>query len=954
MRLFRRLSYLHLILLFAVTACFFAAPMAAAFTPAVVVTIDPVNQTLSINSTQQFKATVSGAAMTAVTWSVNDIPGGNPSVGLIDATGKYTAPAALPVTNPVAIKATSVEDATVSASATLTVRNPTPAISWWSPGKVPLGTTTFSLYGSNFVNGAVVRLNGVALPTTYVSSTQINATSNVATSGSGYVTVVNPGPTNPTSTQRLVEFGQGILVSVAPATTSVATSSQQQFTATVTGAPTTQVWWYVIGGSVNGTITSNGLYTAPGTAPASPVTIRAVSAANSERQGSATVTVGGNPSPTPTPTPVAVSITPTSAALLTGATQQFSATVTGSANTAVTWQVNNSTGGSATVGTISNSGLYTAPATVPAGTITVSAVSQADATKRANATITLSPALVVSLTPIAPSVQVGTTQQFTATVTGNANQAVTWQVNGTTGGDPANGTISASGLYTAPGAIPAAGYVTITAISQVDNATKSSTNASLTDPQAITYGRFLDQTTFGPTPALMAHVRQVGMQAFLDQQFNTSESPWPSAATATRSDAINAFFANAYQGQDQLRQRVIYALSEILVVASNKNTNGNEIVPWLQLLSRNAFGNYKTMLKELTLDASMGKYLDLVNSGVAAGAPNENYPREVMQLFSIGLFMLNQDGSQMLDGNGNPIPTYTQSDVQQLARALTGWTYSNAAGTTGSGGNWNYYPGAMIPVPGKHLTMSKTFLGQTLPANQTAQQDVDGAIEIIFNHPNVAPFISLRLIRALVTSNPSAAYVSRVANVFKNTNGDMKSVIAAIIMDQEARNDAPPANFGRLRTPVQHTIAFARALNINLGSASNFAYLFSNMNEGMLDAPSVFGHYSPMFRIPKSGGLFGPEFQIFSPSDAINRGNFFYSLIYNPWPINPVLQPFINLAGNSTQLINAVDNALLYGRMSASTRTAISNSLPAMSDNNQRVMSAIYLTALSGEHLVQR
>lgn len=952
MRLFRRVSYLQFAMLFVIAVAGYrlAAPLAAAaFTPAVAVTIDPQNAVVPLGGTQQLNAMVSGTATTTVTWMVNNIAGGNATVGTIDAAGKYKAPAALPPANPVTITATSAADPTATATALLTVRNPTPSIGWWSPGKVPLGQTTFSLYGSNFVNGAVAKLNGAALPTTFVNSGQLNVTSNVAQSGSGYVTVTNPGPTNPTSSQRLVEFGQGIIVNVAPATSTIAPGAKQQFTATVTGAPTNQVWWYVNGGSANGTISSSGLYTAPSTAPANPVTILAVCAANSERQGSATVTVSGNAVP---PT-VAISINPTSAAMLTGATQQFTATVTGSANTAVTWQVNSTTGGNATVGTISNAGLYTAPVAVPATPVTVTAISQADATKQATATISLTAALAVAVTPNAASIAVGATQQFTATVTGNANQSVTWQVNGVTGGDPGNGTISVTGLYTAPNVIPTAGIVTISAVSQVNNVTKGSTTLTIQDPLAITYARFLDQTSFGPSPATMASVRQVGTQAFLMDQFNLPESPLPPIATANRSEVIDAFFANAYKGQDQLRQRVIFALSEITVVAFNKNTNGNEVAPWLQLLSRNAFGNYKTLLKELTLDGSMGKYLDLVNSG-GSGAPNENYPRELLQLFSIGLFMLNQDGSQMLDANNNPIPTYTQSDVQQLAKALTGWTYTNATNTSGPGGNYSYYPGPMIPAPGKHNTTAKTFLGQTLPANQTIQQDLDGAINIIFSHPNVAPFISLRLIRALVTSNPSGAYVSRVATVFKNTNGDMKAVITAIITDQEARNDAPPANFGRLRTPMQHTIALARALNLNLGPASNFAYLFAQMNEAILDAPSVFGHYSPLYRIPKGGGLFGPEFQIYSPSDAINRANYFYSLLYNPWPINPALQPFINIAGNAPQLVTAVDNALLFGRMLPSTRTTLLNAMPAMADNNQRVLTALYLTATSGEHAVQR
>lgn len=262
----------------------------------------------------------------------------------------------------------------------------------------------------------------------------------------------------------------------------------------------------------------------------------------------------------------------------------------------------------------------------------------------------------------------------------------------------------------------------------------------------------------------------------------------------------------------------------------------------------------------------------------------------------------------------------------------------------------------MIPVPGKHNAAMKTILGQQLAAGQTIQQDLDGAIDIVFNHPNVGPFMATRLIRAFVTSNPSPAYVGRVAAVFndngQSVRGDLQAVLRAVIMDQEARDDNPPATFGRLRTPMQHTIAMSRALGLNINGASGFAYLFYNMNEGMLDAPSVFGHYSPTFRIPKSN-LFGPEFQIYSASDAVNRANFFYGMLFNPWPINPSLQPFANLAGNSNALINAVDNALLFGRMSQTTRNAIANALPSQPDNNARALAALYLTVTSGEYLVQ-
>jgi hypothetical protein len=263
----------------------------------------------------------------------------------------------------------------------------------------------------------------------------------------------------------------------------------------------------------------------------------------------------------------------------------------------------------------------------------------------------------------------------------------------------------------------------------------------------------------------------------------------------------------------------------------------------------------------------------------------------------------------------------------------------------------------MLPMPARHAGGAKAFLGGTLPAGQTIQQDLDGAIDIIFSHPNVAPFISTRLIRALVTSNPSPAYIKAVADVFNDNGygvkGDMKAVIKAIIENPEARNDNPPGNFGRLRTPQQYLIAAARGLNLGLSSVSGFNYLMENMNEGVLDAPSVFGHYSPLFRIPNGGGLFGPEFQIYSASDAVNRANFLYQVL-NVYPFNPQISPFINIAGNPQTLIDAVDNALLFGRMSQTLRDAIFNSLSAMPDSNQRAINAIYLAAMSGEYLVQR
>lgn len=639
-----------------------------------------------------------------------------------------------------------------------------------------------------------------------------------------------------------------------------------------------------------------------------------------------------------------VQITPTSASVPVLGERQFGAVVSNATDTSVTWSVNGIDNGDSTVGTITAAGKYVAPATPPAGyAVTVTARSHEDASASASAAVQVRWQVpwVTSVTP--STVQPGS---FLLTVNGSrfvSGVVVAWN------GAPLTTTYLSSTQLTAAGNSAQPGVYSITvvnpgpaAVSTASNVTVAmNTPSPVADPQTIAAGRLLEQTTFGPTPALIAHVKAAGVNGFLDEQFAAPESAWPLLATATRQGAIDAFFANAAGGNDQLRQRVIYALSEVLVISMAKNTNGDEIVPWLQILSKNAFGNYRTLLHDITLDASMGKYLDMVNSakpGLAGGA-NENYAREVMQLFTVG------------------VGTYDQHDVQQMALALTGWTYGNAANTPPTYQRGSYYPGPMQPLASYHDTHAKTILGVVIPANNTPQQDVDAALDILFNHPNVPPFVAARLIRALVTSNPSPAYVGRVAAVFADNGlgvrGDLAATVRAILTDADARNDTPPPDFGRLRTPVQETIFLCRALGLPPPAGSTYNYLFAGMGEDMLSAPSVFGHYSPLFRIPTTT-LFGPEFQIYTATESVNRANFLYSLMFGSGgTLHPALQPYATLASDPVALTNAFDQALLYGRMPQSTRNAIAGSLPAMNDNSQRVLSALYLTVTSGDFLVQ-
>jgi uncharacterized protein (DUF1800 family) len=758
----------------------------------------------------------------------------------------------------------------------------------------------------------------------------------------------------------------GVTVALNGSSVTMPAGDGRQFIATVSGASNTSVTWTINGvaggNSTTGMIDSTGkYYSSASLAIGTVLTVTATSVADPTASASCSVTIR-NQSPyitsvTPNPLPTgAFTMTVNGIRYVSGAQVYLNGSplptnfVSTTQLTATgTWNQS----GSATV-VVVNPG--------PAGAISVNfTLGGVNPTPTPTPVPTPTPQISVSVSPSSATIQVGNAKQFQATVLNNANTAVTWTVNNIAGGNANLGTIDASGIYTAPPSLPFMGVVTVAAVSAADGKTQGIAAVNLQDPQAIAVGRFLEQSTFGPNPQLAAHVRQVGFDAFINEQFATPESTWPdyTLATTTRSDAVNALYYNAGAGADQLRQRVIYALSEVWVVALNKNTNADMIIPHLQVLSRNAFGNYRTLMREMTLSSSMGMYLDLANSvkpanGVGA---NENYPREMMQLFSIGLWKLNPDGSQQLDAQGNPIPTYTQTDVQQLARSLTGWTYPTPAGKAPtSSGNYNYTPGVMEARPNFHDTTQKTFLGQTLPANQSITQDLDGAIDIVFNHPNVGPFVATRLIRALVTSNPSPAYVGRVAAVFNDNGqgvrGDMQSVIRAILLDAEARNDTPPSNFGKLRSPMLYFISLSRAMQNAVPHQNPSAYIYYTMGEGMLDPNSVFAHYSPLYRIPKTT-LYGPEFQIYSPTEAINRGNFLYQSLgaYSNSP--NTLAPFVNIAADPVQLVNAVDNMFLYGRMSQATRDSIYKALQASSDPRTRALTALYLTAMSGEFLVQ-
>jgi len=665
-------------------------------------------------------------------------------------------------------------------------------------------------------------------------------------------------------------------------------------------------------------------------------------------------------------------ISPSSESVAIGASRTFIVALTGSPTPRVKWKVNGIAGGNSSIGTVTTAGVYTAPAALPAKnpvTLTATTVNAPTKTATAVVTVRLPNAVITGATPA--TLTLGS--PFTLTVTGERfySGAAVW-ANGVALPTmfvnskmlTAMGTASKLGTLSLdvvnPGNVHSALYTGVKVVAAPppnpppDPPPDPPPTPPTADPASIGAARFLEQATFGPTPNDIAAVKQQGASAWLTAQLALPASPL--TVTTDLNVLRRNWYMNMVSGPDQVRQRMIFALSQIFVVSADKNPYGNEMLPWLQTISTHALGNFGNLLREMTLNPAMGKYLDLGNSIIPS--PNENYPREMLQLFTIGLYRLNQDGTLQLDGNGNPIPTYDQAVIHDVARALSGWTYP---GSSATGTNWENFTGPLQPRDNYHDKGAKTLLsGVTLPAGQTAQQDYDAVMANVFAHPNVAPFIVTRLIRFLVTSNPSPAYVKRVADVFANNGsgvrGDLAATARAILLDPEARQDTPTASQGHLKDPMLHSLGFIRALSGNVIDPSNLFWDYYLLSEKILNSPSVFNFYSPMTRVPGAPQYYGPEFQIYAASLAIGRANFLYALLSGNYKsmIAIDITPFVNVAADANALINLVDATLLQGRMSAVARQAIATALAASNDNQQRAITALYLTAITGEYAVHR
>jgi uncharacterized protein (DUF1800 family) len=528
---------------------------------------------------------------------------------------------------------------------------------------------------------------------------------------------------------------------------------------------------------------------------------------------------------------------------------------------------------------------------------------------------------------------------------------------------------------------------------------------ALTNLTATDAARLLTQATFGPTRAEINALTGGSAEAWITQQL--AETPTlhlpleraeyqavlADARAAGQSDAQIAQIQNSlgfrrrawYQAvlpaRDQLRQRVAFALSQILVVGDDPFGNGHTegITNYYDLLVTHAFGNYRTLLEQVSRNPIMGIYLSSLRNAKANPAvgtfPDENYAREVMQLFSIGLIMLQPDGTLKLGTDGLPIPTYDNTTITEMAKVFTGWGFFSTATNPSFRGARADYLNPMMMYQAEHDTGQKRLVnGVVLPAGQTGAKDLADALDALFNHPNCAPFVSRRLIQRLVTDNPSPAYVYRVAQVFDRERANpnqLGAVVRALLTDYEARSPAVAATpgFGKLREPLLRFTALLRSFNATSSSGRNRleSSPYANLLQGPLESPTVFNFFEPDYVHPgalAAAGLVAPTFQITNDTTAISTPNFLRSTVFttaagSAGPFNLVLDlaPEQALVPNVPGLLDHLSLIMTGNQLSAATRTRLTTALGALTATTsarERAQSAILLLATSVDGAIQK
>lgn len=522
------------------------------------------------------------------------------------------------------------------------------------------------------------------------------------------------------------------------------------------------------------------------------------------------------------------------------------------------------------------------------------------------------------------------------------------------------------------------------------------TSVSNLDPADVEASRFLAQASFGPTPETIAQLRdEASLSSWIDKQLSLPVSltePYTRANSNGSNGAARheAWWNNVLDQPDQLRQRVAFALSQIFVVSDLDYLLANNqygMANYYDMLSKNAFGNYRQLLEDVTLHPVMGVYLSMVRNEKANVEenirPDENYAREVLQLFSIGLYELNNRAEALpLD---NPRPAYTQQQVEQFARVFTGWNFDRVnSWETNNLGSGDAFTTAMVPDERFHDTGSKTLLNDRVaPAGLSTREDMNFALDTIFQHNNVGPFIVKQLIQRLITSNPTPEYIERVTAVFNDNGlgerGDLGAVVKAILLDSEARTGhLNNPDFGKLREPVIRQAHYWRALNGTPGPLSEGVHNTPNFTlpridemtgQAVMQSPSVFNFYKPDNTIVAGGSTLSPEMQIMSEANLASTHNNYHHQVYrfndrsdlsddNPRVTIAELQPLVELAVNPNELLDWYNLIFFSGGMPDDMRQSLFDYMATLPGDDAgrfaRVQDTLFMVMVAPQFHLQR
>ena len=849
----------------------------------------------------------------------------------MDTVGVYHAPIVPPTPSTVTVGYYS-NGRTVEATATVT--NPVPVLNSLSVSVIYGLSTPVVIFGSGFMPGATVLVNGVSTRTNYYSSSQLGITMQFAKPVSGLITLTVQNPAPGASSATITVPSAFANSGITPANPQVHAGGTVQLAVNIAGAPPTSGYWFLNGTGDVGYIDNNAVYHAPLVVPSpSTATIGYYLNGSSLPTMTTTATVT-NPVPQPRTasvsvinqmtTPIAINGTgflPTSVMYVQGKalpTTYYSSTWIG-ANVTLT--------------------------TAQRGSVRLTVENPGPGASSGSIVIPSSFPYLGSISPAGL-----TTGLISLQVKGSGFDANTKVLRD---GRPLVVTLNSSTLITATGYLPPWGTSatsTITVVPSTGSVVTGTKTLPITYPPVAfdTAARFTTQAAFGPRPLLTEHIQQVGLQGFLKEQMALPPLTYPSGVLPRY-----PFLEAVSNSNTLLRLRVTLAL-ESFIDNQAITEEFQSFAPWEQTIEGDAFGNFRQLMTDIASNPRMGDFLNLPgnNATTSSSQPNQNFARELMQLFTIGTVMLNDDGTMQTDSTGRLIPSYDQNTIQDMARVFTGWNFAPTVNANYTAFNIDWSQ-PLMPQDQYHDHGSKTLFGTVqLPAGQDIVTDRTAALNAIFNHPNVPAFVGTRLIEQLVKSNPTPAYVQRISAVFENNGkgvrGDLGAVVQAILLDPEARagdTTAVAASDGFLQDPLLWE-AFVMNVLQQTQWDGQVIYLPGNLGQNFWHPVSVFSFYPAQFTIPGTTTN-SPEWALQNNITQLHRSQYLYGILTGQTSgFSTAYQAGSWLyTGFFTvpDLIDAMNHQMFHGQMPAATQAAILSYCSGISDPNQAFTDAIFL-----------